>query len=134
LELAQLLRWTKVEHHVFRAAVLAIVAILVAGPSTPGLCRVSCDPVEAATDGCHADQESTSGSVSGTDDCRSLVFGGAVLVNEDGRAGVSDRDARPAVVAARHRSSPAAPEALMSGARGSAWLLPHQPRITILRL
>jgi hypothetical protein len=125
---------TNVEHHVFRAAVLAIVAVLVAGPSTPRLCRVSCDPVEAATDGCHSDQESTSGSVSGTDDCGGMVLGEAVLGNEDGRAGVSHRDVRPAVVAARHRSSPAAPEALRSGARGSAWLLAPQPRITILRL
>ena len=117
----------------FRAAVLAIVAILVAGP-IPGALPVSCDPVEAATDGSDADQESTSGSVSGTDDCGGMVLGGAVLGNEDGRAGVSDRDARPAVVAARHRSSPAAPESLMSGARGSARLLAHQPRITMLRL
>jgi hypothetical protein len=72
------------EHHVFRAAVLSIVLTLAVGQSAALLCRVWCDPHQAATTGCHHQGPTTSASVSGDDNCANVVLS-AAFVREDVR-------------------------------------------------
>jgi len=93
------------EFHVFRATVLLIVLMVGLGQDTLLLCKVWCDPVEAARAGCHQEDASTSPGVTGRDNCGSEALSGAVLAREDVRRGISDQGARHAVVIPRYQLS-----------------------------
>ena len=93
------------EFHVFRATVLLIVLMVGLGQDTLLLCKVWCDPVEAARAGCHQEDASTSPSVTGSDHCGSEALSSAVLAREDVRRGMSDQGARHAVVIPRYQLS-----------------------------
>ena len=77
----------------FRATVLSLVLTLTAGQYGPVLCRVWCDPQEAARIGCHRGDMAASPTVGGNAYCITTVTTGvAAFVREDMRPGVAGAD------------------------------------------
>jgi hypothetical protein len=88
--------------------------MLLAGPDARLLCKMWCDPAEAARTGCHHDEARTSPRVTGSDCGDVALNAAAVLVTADARRGVSDPDARHPVVVPRYRFPASTSEALLS--------------------
>jgi hypothetical protein len=118
---------------VFRAAVLSIVLTLTAGPNVGVLCKRWCDPVEAATAGCHPEQGNPSAILTGTDDCGNIVFSSAMLVKEDARGGLFS-DTRHAVVVPRYQYPASTSETHLGDEPRCARPLGKQPLVTALRI
>ena len=93
------------EFYVFRATILLIVLMVGLGQDTLLLCKVWCDPAEAARAGCHQKDASTFPNVTGSDNCGPEALRSAILAREDVRRGMSDESARHAVVIPRHQLS-----------------------------
>ena len=89
----------------FRATILLIVLMVGLGQDTLLLCKVWCDPVEAARAGCHQEDASTSPVVTGSENCGPEALRSAVLAREDLRRSMSDQGARHAVVIPRYQLS-----------------------------
>ena len=118
----------------FRATVLSIVLMVGMGQDTMLLCKVWCDPAEAARTGCHQKDASTSPSVTGSDNCGPVALSSAVLVREDVRRGMSDQGARHAVVIPRYQG-PASPTELRLGSDpGRASPVESRPLVCALRI
>lgn len=128
--LASFLLWCDSEHPVFQASVLSIALILAVGPNASLLCRTWCDrPVSGA---CHQ-QPSTTLSVSGGDDCNTVVPSVAILYDSGRRGEPSPGGDQPSPVF--HT------ELMRSAAEGRpgyqprrAWALHQRPLPTILRI
>jgi hypothetical protein len=122
------------ERSVLRATVLSIVLTLTTGPNLGVLCKVWCDPAEAATAGCHHEHGNRSASLAGTDDCGHVVFSRAVLVKEDARDGLSSSNTRHAAVVPRYRYPASTSETHLGDEPGCAWPLAKRPPVTALRI
>ena len=122
------------EHSVSRAAVLAIVVTLAAGPNVGVLCKGWCDPVEAATAGCHHEHGNPSAILTGIDDCGNLVFSSAVLVTEDARGGLSSSDTRHAVAVPRYQYPASTSGTHLGDEPRCAWPLAKRPLVSALRI
>lgn len=122
------------ERSVFRSTVLSIVLTLTAGPNVGVLCKVWCDPIEAATAGCHHEHGIPSAILTGTDDCGNVVFSNAVLVKENARGGLSSSDTRHAVVVPRYQYPASTSETHRGDEPGCAWPLAKRPLFTALRI
>lgn len=85
----------------FRAALVSIVLTLATGQDVSTLCRIFCDPVQAATTGCHDDNTGMAAIVKGNDDCGTTVDTAATLAREEQSRAASDQHARPVVVVPR---------------------------------
>jgi hypothetical protein len=119
---------------VLRATVLSIVLTLTAGPNVGVLCKVWCDPVEAATAECHLEHGKPSAVLTGTDDCGNVVFSNAILVKEDARGGLSSSDTRHAVVVPRYQCPASSSGTDLGDEPRCAWPLGTQPLVTALRI
>jgi len=119
---------------VFRATVLSIVLTLTAGPNVGVLCKVWCDPVEAATAGCHHGHGNPSAILTGTDDCGNVVFSSAVFVKEDARGGLSSSNTRHADVVPRYQYPASTSETHLGDEPRCAWPLGKRPLVTALRI
>ena len=122
------------EHYVFRATVLSIVLMLVAGSHATILCKAWCDPAEAAAQGCHQNDASTSAALTGTDDCDNPAVTSAVLGKEDVRRSVSSPETRQALVVSRHPYFASTSETHVWDAPGRGSPLAPRPLVTALRI
>ncbi|HEX2344687.1 MAG TPA: hypothetical protein VHI98_29730 [Vicinamibacterales bacterium] len=118
----------------FRATVLSIVLTLMAGPSASILCKAWCDPADAAAQGCHHRDASTSPALTGTDDCDNPVFTRAVLVKEDVRRSVSSPDTRQALIVPRYQYFASASGTHIWDEPGRGSPLAQPPLVTALRI
>jgi len=97
------------------------------------LCKVWCDPAEAARTGCYHQGANTSPSVTGSDNCGSVALSSAALVREDVQRS-ADESARHAVVVPRYQMSSLASEARLSFDPGRASPAESRPLLLALRL
>ena len=104
------------------------------GQDTVLLCKVWCDPAEAARTGCHQQDASTSPSVTGSDNCERVALNSAVLVREDVRRGMSDQSARHAVVILRYQLPASSRELRLGSDPGQASLVESRPLVCALRI
>ena len=118
----------------FRATVLSIVLILVAGPNASVLCKAWCDPAAAAATKCHHQHGSPSATLTGTDDCAKAVPNSAVVVREDARRGARSSGPQQAVMVPRHHRALSSIEAHPGDDRGFTWSLAQRPLVTALRI
>lgn len=128
-----LLAFPSGEHHVFRVAVLSIVLTLAVGQNARLLCKVWCDPHEAAATSCH-DQDSASPSVTGDDDCNNVVPSVAALVREDMRRSVSAPDAQHAIVVQRFQFARSLTDTRPGHEPWQDWSLEKRLLVTALRI
>jgi hypothetical protein len=119
---------------VFRATVLSIVLILVAGPSATVLCKAWCDPAAAAAAGCHHGDGSPSATLTGTNDCTKAVPNSAVVFKQDARRGAPSSDPHQAVMVPRHHRAISSSDAHPGDDPGCTWSLAPQPLVTALRI
>lgn len=118
----------------FRATVLSIVLTLVAGPTATTLCKAWCDPAEAAAQGCHHNDASTSATLSGTGDCANPLFTAAVLVREDVRRSIVSPDTHQGLIVTRYRYSDSTSGTHVRDEPGRGSPLPQRPLVTALRI
>ena len=118
----------------FRATVLSIVLILVAGPNATMLCKAWCDPAAAAAVGCHHRDGSPSATLTGTDDCGKTVPNSAIVVKEDARRGAPSSDPQQAVMLPGHHRAISSSEAHPGHDPGCMWSLAQRPLVTALRI
>ena len=118
----------------FRATVLSIVLALVVGPNASVLCKAWCDPAEAAATQCHHERGSLSATLTGTDDCGSVVAHSAVAVKDDARGGAPSSDPQQAVIVPRHHRAVSSTEADPGDGAWCTWALVQRPLVTALRI
>jgi hypothetical protein len=121
------------ERSVFRATVLSIVLILLAGPNASVVCKALCDPAAAAATACHHTDGTPSATLNGTDDCGKAVPNSAV-VKEDARRGAPSSDAQQAVMVPRHHRATFSSEAHPGDNPGWTWSLARRPLVSALRI
>ena len=118
----------------FRAAVLSIVLTLAVGQNGALLCKIWCEPHEAATNACHHENASTSPRMARNDTCGSVVLNAAPFVREVVRRGVSAADARHAVVVACDRHAAPATGTRFGDESGQPLPLEARPLVIALRI
>jgi hypothetical protein len=119
---------------VFRATALLIVLTLVADPTAAMLCKVWCDPAEAAAQGCHHADVSTSAALTGTDDCDSPLPSGAVFVSEAVPRSDSPPDTHQALAVAQYLRSATTAEVHVWDKPGHPSPVAQRPLVTPLRI
>ena len=95
--MARILPLGLVSIDVFRAVVIAIVLMLVAGPNASLLCTVSCRPDAAAERSCKHRDSTDTPSVAANHSCQHIAAAIA-FVREDPRPGVSASNGQHGVV------------------------------------
>ena len=82
----------------FRAAVLSIVLMLVAGPQAPLLCAVWCHAEASAAGPCEHPDTASAPIVTANGSCPDIAEASTAFVREDPRRGASASDGQHAVV------------------------------------
>ena len=118
---------------VFRAAVLSIVLMVVAGPHASLLCAVWCHP--AATAGpCEHRDPTTAPTVTANDSCADIVAASTAFVREDVRRGASAAQAHQAVDVAPFQFGPPPNHAVSVRESGQRAPLGARPLVLALRI
>jgi hypothetical protein len=118
---------------VFRAAALSIVLTLAVGQNA-ALCRVWCDPPEAAATGCQHKDAATSASMTRNDVCNHVGLGVIAFVTEALRRDTSAPNALHMVSVPRFRLAPLPADIRSGHAPRQQTLLEAQPLVTPLRI
>jgi hypothetical protein len=116
---------------VFRVALFSIVLTLIA-PQGPSLCKLWCQPSDAATIGCHHHDQAPS-VVQGDDSCGVSALDVPTFVREDGPR-VSTRAAQDTVPVSRYQVIRPASERQDVAHAARARALERRPLDTTLRL
>lgn len=120
----------------FRVTLFTIVLSLAVGQNATLLCKAWCDPVDAATSGCHHrdGDSSNSPSLVGDDSCDKVVPGEAGFLREDGRRRVSAPQSDHAMAVPRYQVVTAMTDARPGYEPGHLPSLEKRPLGTALRL
>jgi hypothetical protein len=118
---------------VFRVALFSIVLTL-AAPQASFLCKLWCQPSDAATSECHHHDQAASASLTSGDRCVVAAMSLPSVIREEGLRARSSADAGHAVPVPRYGLVRPANELRLLQISERAWTLERRPLETTLRL
>ncbi len=117
----------------FRVAVFSIVLTL-AAPQAALVCKLWCQPSEAATSGCPHHDQTLSASVKSADGCSVAASSVPSFIREDGPRAATGSDVAHAIPIPRYRLVRPPSELRLIESSERAWTLEKRPLETTLRL
>lgn len=132
--LAHLLLFKSASNYVFRAAVLSIALTLAAGQNAALLCKVWCHPSRAAGTSCEHQDQTTTPSATGDDNCANVADGAFAIVRENVGRGASAPDPEHALAIPGFRFAPPPTDIRSGHDPGQQSRLAARPLVIALRI